>query len=59
VWNFFRNSVFEAVRYRYQLEYVAVDANGQTLPAVTTDWIETGETALTVRPTLAEPEVHA
>jgi hypothetical protein len=47
-WNLFRDSVFDPISYRYRLSYVLVDANGQTQPLASSDWIAEHETELVV-----------
>jgi hypothetical protein len=59
VWNLFRGSVFEPLRYQYRLDYVAVDGEGHTLPITSTDWTTTQETNLIVRPPLNALEAHS
>lgn len=57
IWHFFRNSVFARPCYRYRLSYVMFDAQGNTLPLATTEWLTSEETALVVRPPLQNLEV--
>jgi hypothetical protein len=54
VWNFYRSSVFEPIRFRYRIDYVAYDEAHHTLPLASTDWQIAEGPALTVR-----PPVHA
>lgn len=55
VWNFFRSSVFEELSYRYRLDYVAIDAQGHTLPMASTDWATAQGTTLVIQPPLNLP----
>ena len=57
LWNLFRGSVFEPVRFRYRLDYVAYDSEGHTLPLATTDWTIAEGTSLLVRPPAVGQEV--
>jgi hypothetical protein len=56
-WNFFRQSIFSPVRYRYCLDYIAIDAQGHSAPIASTGWFETDETNLVVRPPLQDSDV--
>jgi len=47
-WSLFRNSVFDQITYRYRLNYILLDANGQARPIATTDWVTSHETNLVV-----------
>jgi hypothetical protein len=62
VWNVFRNSIFEAVQYRYRLRTVSLTPDGTTLPEKSTDWITGQELTVHVSaaPTSVAPvaEVH-
>lgn len=49
-WRVFRASVFAPPRFRYRLHYVALDAEGRTLPLASTEWREGEGQALVVRP---------
>jgi hypothetical protein len=56
IWNLFRNNVFETLRYRYRLDYMALDAEGRSLPMVGTDWTAVQDTTtLIIRPPLDRP----
>ncbi len=50
VWSLWRQSVFEPIRFRYRVSYVARDRAGQTLPLVTTDWLIGDGSTLIVDP---------
>lgn len=55
-WSFFPDSVFSPPSYRYRLDYVAMDATGQTLPMASEDWTEARTPHLVVRPSLITVE---
>jgi hypothetical protein len=57
-WSFFPGSVFDPLMYRYRLDYVAIDAQGQTLPMTSADWAVAREIHLVVRPALTQVEAH-
>ncbi len=50
VWNFFRNSVFDPIAYRYRLDTIALDEQGHTLPMHSSDWISCQDRMLLVSP---------
>jgi hypothetical protein len=53
VWKLFgRRSVFDPVRFRYQIHYVAYDDDRNTLPIASTEWVIAEGNALTIRPPL-------
>lgn len=56
LWNHFRDSIFSPLRYRYCLHYVAINEQGHSTPMVSTEWLETNETSLLVRPPLDDVE---
>lgn len=56
-WSFFRASVFAPVRFRYRLDYVALDGDGRPLPIARTAWTDAAGTALTVAPPIPTPAV--
>ncbi|MCB0000455.1 MAG: hypothetical protein KDE56_32035, partial [Anaerolineales bacterium] len=47
-WSFFRRTLFQPVRYRYRLHTVPTDPNGNTLPLVLGEWVESEEINLMV-----------
>jgi hypothetical protein len=50
----FRASVFEPLRYRYRVDYVALDAGGDPLPLTSTDWRDAEGTALVLDPPIRD-----
>ena len=50
VWRCFRASVFEPLRWRYRIDYVAYSPNGTTLPLQSTTWADAEGSELLVRP---------
>jgi hypothetical protein len=52
VWPLFRDSVFDPIRFKYRITYVAYDNAGKPLPITTTDWIVGDGLTLAVRPPL-------
>ncbi|HSF43246.1 MAG TPA: hypothetical protein VLT87_25825 [Thermoanaerobaculia bacterium] len=56
VWSFFRSSVFDPIRFRYRLDYVAFGADHATRPLASTDWSVAEGSALLVRPPEGSPE---
>ena len=48
VWNFYRSSVFEPIRFRYRIDYVAYDAGASYAAAGLTDWQIAEGPALTI-----------
>jgi hypothetical protein len=57
-WSFFPSSVFAPLTYRYRLDYVAIDGQGQTLPMTSADWTVAQDSHLVVRPALSQVEAH-
>ena len=47
-WSFFRRTLFQPVRYRYRLHTVPTDSDGNTLPLVVGEWVESEEINLMV-----------
>ena len=47
-WPFFRRTLFQPIRYRYRLHTVPTDLNGQTLPLVVGEWVESEALVLNV-----------
>ena len=45
-WSFFRRTLFQPVRYRYRLHTVPTDSDGNTLPLVVGEWVESEELVL-------------
>jgi hypothetical protein len=58
LWNFFRDSIFASLRYRYRLDYVAIDPGGGTQPMASTDWLPAQEVTLLISPPIGTLEVH-
>ena len=58
LWNFFRDGIFDPIAYRYQVDYVAIDGQGRTLPMVSTGWSEAHGTSLVISPLTKSEEVH-
>ena len=50
VWRCFRTSVFEPLRWRYRIDYVAYGPNSTTLPLQSTAWADAEAGELLVRP---------
>lgn len=55
-WSHFRESIFSPLRYRYCLDYVSIDQQGNTTPIASTEWMEADELCLQVRPPLIDAE---
>ncbi len=58
-WTIFRNSVFDSIRFRYRITYVAFDDSRHTLPMTSTIWSVAEGTLLTVRPPVNAQEVRS
>ncbi len=54
-----RSSVFEPVRFRYQIHYVAYNSEDNTLPIVSTDWAIAEGTTLMIRPPVVSEAIKA
>ena len=49
-WPLFRSSVFDPIRFKYRITYVAYGNDGKPLPISTTDWTIADGLSLVVRP---------
>lgn len=54
-WPLFRESVFDPIRFKYRITYVAYDKDGKTLPITTTGWMTADSSTLVVRPPFVAP----
>jgi hypothetical protein len=51
-----RASLFEPARFRYRLDLVPIDDDGQTLPLYSTDWTDAEGTSLVLSPVRPTPD---